>query len=307
MSAEFEKAVQSAMDGELSAEAQAALNNALRNEPPALEAYCRQLRVHSLLAWRAGLATSPVEKKIVAFPVRRNVLRWAGWAAAALIVFSAVFFMMLPSRASATLERMLAVAARSGDRSYKFQVLAGEKTIRLINNQSASFEGAMLHLGGGGQFVYECELSDGSRRISGSDGVMSWDIIGHSPVHLSKDPARFRHHLPGEREHFTFLDPYSQLVMLREGYVLSLAGEVEPGIKLLKATKQSRAFRGPREVVISFDEKTSTIQGIDLIGLPQARGGPSALRLTLTSNAKLPADFFSHTSHHEPDRRVLYE
>ena len=313
MSMDFEKAMQAALDGEFSPEAQAALNEALRSDPAAMEAYCRQMRTDALLAWRAGAATTnttcPAEKKIVAFRASSRVWRWAGWAAAALLLVSVGFFSLLPSRATAAvaLDRIIAVAVRGGARSYQLKVLAGEKAVRLINNQTASCDGAILHLGRGGQFVYECDLSDGTRRISGSDGAVSWDIIGPSPVHLSNDPKRFRHHVPGQKDDFNFLDPSSQLGLLREGYDVSFSNDAAPERKTLKVVKRSREFRGPKVALISFDEKTGTIREMNLIGLPVGRGGPSELRLTLISEAPFPAGFFGHAHHHESGRRVEME
>lgn len=148
---------------------------------------------------------------VVARPTKkRRLIRWLGTVAATLALATAglVLFSPKPAEAaSAALARMIAVASRGSDRTFQLKVLAGEPSVRLINNQSASFEGALLHVGRGGQFVYECDLSDGARRISGSDGVTSWDIIGRSSVHLSNDPARFSHHLPGQQENFTFRTP----------------------------------------------------------------------------------------------------
>lgn len=310
----FEALMQQALEGSLTEFQWRQLQNFLRSDPRALESYCQQMRIHALLAWRCGKAAKLEMKEpasVIAMPTeKRKIIRWLGTAAAmAALIWAGLLFLSPKSAeaASAALERMISLAARRSDRTFQLKVLSGEKSVRLINNQSASFDGALLHVGRSGQFVYECDLSDGSRRISGSDGATSWDIIGRSPVHLSNDPSRFSHHLPGQQENFTFLDPYAQLAMLRDGYDMSYVDNANPAFRTIKAVRRGREYRGPREARIAFDAKTNVIHSIDLIGLPQGRGGPSALRLTLVAETTFPIGFFTHDSHHEPGRRIEME
>ncbi len=311
---EFAELMQSALDGSLTDEQRPQLQHFLRTDSEAMHSYCQQMRIHALLTWRSGTAANAAMVEpinLVAMPTKkRRLIRWMGTVAAMMALATAGLLLFSPKpaeAASAVLTRMIAVASRGSDRTFQLKVLAGEPFVRLINNQSASFEGAMLHVGRGGQFVYECDLSDRSRRISGSDGVTSWDIIGRSPVHLSNDPTRFSHHLPGQQENFTFLDPYAQLAMLRDGYDISYADDSNPAIRTIKAVRRGREYRGPREARIVFDGKTNVIHSIDLIGLPQERGGPSALRLTLVAEKSFPPGFFSHDAHHESGRRIEME
>lgn len=310
----FPDLMQQALEGTLTEAQREQLQEILRSDPQALESYCQQMRIHALLAWRSGNAAKVVmtePAKVIVMPSKnRKIVRWLGTAAAmvALITAGLLFFSPKSAEAaSAALDRMISVAARGGDRTFQLKVLAGEKSMRLINNQRASYDGALLHVGRGGHFVYECDLSDGTRRISGSDGVTSWDIIGSSPVHLSNDPSRFSHHLPGQQENFTFLDPYAQLAMLRDGYDISYVDDSNPAFRTIKAVRRGREYRGPKEARIVFDEKTNVIHSIDLIGLPRERGGPSALRLSLITETTFPPGFFSHESHHETGRRVEME
>ena len=80
MNLEWEKAMQAALDGELTSQEHAALNDTLRSDPAAREEYCRQMRMHALLAWRAGVTApeAPVvdAQKVIAFPARRRLWRW---------------------------------------------------------------------------------------------------------------------------------------------------------------------------------------------------------------------------------------
>jgi hypothetical protein len=310
----LEALMKQTLEGTLTEAQRSQLQDFLRADPQALESYCQQMRIHALLAWRSGNPakvemTEPA--KVIAMPTKnRKIISWLGAAAAMVALITAGLLFFSPKSAEAAsvaLERMISVAARGGDRTFQLKVLAGENSMRLINNQSASYDGALLHVGRGGHFVYECDLSDGTRRISGSDGVTSWDIIGPAPVHLSNDPSRFSHHLPGQQENFTFLDPYAQLAMLRDGYDVSYVDESNPAFRTIKAVRRGKEFRGPKEARIAFNEKTKAIHSIDLIGLPRQRGGPSALRLTLIAERTFPPGFFTHELHHESGRRIELE
>lgn len=307
MSTEFEKAIQSALDGELSGEAEAALNEALRSDPAALDAYCRQMRTHALLAWRAGIATTQEPKNVVLFPARQSFLRWAGWAAAALVMLGALLFGLAPSRATAAVNRMLAAMQR-GDRSYTISVIEGDAQMTMNKGRTLSYEGAVLHLRGERQFVLVRSIIEGGRRITGSDGTVNWDIVGDGPVKVTSDLTRFRGGLPGEQQDAAFLDLAGNLSGLKNGYDIALSDvSGEPSHARLHAQRKSRDVRGPREMNITFRRDSGVIVALELRGLPRARGGPEALRLTLTSEATLPADFFTHTPHHEPGRRVQDE
>ncbi len=312
MNAETEAAIQAAVEGDLSAEARSALNEALRSDPAALTAYCLQFRLHSLLAWRAGVATKcapePGAGKMVLFPARTRPSHWSRWAAAAVLtLLGALILIWSPSRASAAVDRVLQ-AMRQGDRTYHASVLAGDARQRLNNGRTLTWDGAELHLRGASQFLLIRPLLDGGARFTGSDGTANWDIIGGGPVRLSSDPGRFRGGLPGEQQEVPFLDLTSPLAGLKEGYDVSLHNVPgEPWHARLVALKRSRDVRGPRELDLTFRRDTGTIVTLDLRGLPRARGGPEALRLALSSEAPLPADHFSHASHHEPTRQIISE
>ena len=52
---------------------------------------------------------------------------------------------------------------------------------------------------------------------------------------------------------------------------------------------------------------TGTGVKMELHGLPEEKGGPRAVSLTLSSESPLPADFFAHQALHEPEREVIDE
>ena len=86
MNREWEQAIQKILDGDLTSEERVALNDALRSDPAAREEYCRQMRMHALLAWRVGVTTSEAslvhEQNVIAISASRRLWLWCGWAAA---------------------------------------------------------------------------------------------------------------------------------------------------------------------------------------------------------------------------------
>lgn len=296
-------------DGELSPTERAALNEALRHDPAALAAYCDQMRMDALLTWRTGKAvpsaTSTTEK--AKSGTRRHFLvpSWARWAAALLVLAGAAILVVSPGSSSAAVNRMLAAMER-GDRTYRITVLDGEATMTMPNGGTMTYEGATLHLRGTGSFVLMRPLTDGGMRITGSDGHTNWDFAGDGPVKLSTDPQRFRGGIPGEQADAPFLLISEHLAALGENYdrtLTSIPGS--PGLLRLTATRRSRLVRGPREIAITFRRDTGSITLMELRGLPRARGGPTSVRLTLTAEIPMPADFFDHHHHHESTRRIL--
>ena len=308
MNAEFERQVQSALDGSLSAGEQARLNDALRTNPAAREAWCRQMQMEALLRWRTGnVADTPSlanTRTAAAVPQSLRRWRWAGWAAAAVLLTGALLFIVLPNRAGAAVSRILAALER-GDRSYAITVLAGEAQQSMNNGRTLSYNGAALYLRGDRQFVLIRPILEGGRRITGSDGSVNWDITGEAPVKVSRDVTRFRGGLPGDQQDAAFLDLRTQISRLQEGYDITLSKSPDrQELRRLTAMKRSREVRGPNQLVISFHPDSGVIESIEMRGLPRARGGPTALRLTLSSEAPLRDDFFTHAPHHEPGRRV---
>lgn len=310
MNREWEQAMQKMLDGDLSSDERVALNDALRSDPEAREEYCRQIRMHALLAWRAGVTTSEIpvvhEQNVIAISASRRLWRWCGWAAAALLMLGVMIFSLAPgpATAAAAVEAMRK-AVQGGDRSYAIAVVEGDTRMAMQHGLTLTYEGALLHLRGERQFVLVRPIVEGGTRITGSDGKINWDIIGEKPVKRSSDLTRFRGGLPGEQQDATFLDLSGQLARLSSGYELSLQqSDKEPSYARLLAVKKSHDVRGPREIEFTFRRDSGIITVLEFRGLPRAKGGPEALRLTLTSESPLPQDFFTHTHHHEPGRRV---
>jgi hypothetical protein len=213
-----------------------------------------------------------------------------------------------PLDASAALQQVIEAASQTGDRTYTVSVLKGDPVRPISGGRSLTLEGAIVYLRGSDRYVVVQNLTDGTRRrTTGFDGEQSWSFIGSGAVNVSDDPRRFRSNLPGSRHDFAFTNLHDELVSLRDGYDVQLRDADDSGLRRLSAFKRSRTVRGPREVEIWFDPVSGTIRKLELYGLPQGRGGPRAIRLSLTDQRDLGADFFSHTAHHEAGRKIRTE
>lgn len=295
------------LDGTISEEDREALNALLRTDVAARAEFAQQMKLHALLSWRAGAV--PVTTLKAKPPVWRTSWHRAGWAAAAAAVvigFSVMLFS--PASAAATVAQMMSALSQAMDRTYTIRVLEGDPWFPLKVNRFANYEGAKLYLRSDKQYVLERTLDRGESSFMGSDGEINWDIRHDGPVRISHDLERFRRGLPGREQDVPFLDLRGLLSSLASGYDLETARDaIDPALRLLRATKRSRSINGPREMSFAYRPETGVIMRMQLLGLPREEGGPRSLELTLTSESPLPADFFSHTAHHEAGRQVIDE
>lgn len=299
--------IQALIDGTITDEEREALNERLRTDAAARAEFAQQMKLHALLSWRAGAVTVTTPK---AKPrVWRTTWHWAGWAAAAAVVvigFSMALFS--PTSAAASVAQMMSALSQAMDRTYTIRVLEGDPWLPLKVNRFANYEGAKLYLRTDNQYVLERTLDRGESSFMGSDGTINWDIRHDGPVRISRDLERFRRGLPGRQQDVPFLDLRGLLSSLASGYDLETTRDaVDPALRLLRATKRSRSTNGPREMSFAYRQETGVIMRMQLLGLPREEGGPRSLELTLTSESPLPADFFSHTAHHESGRQVIDE
>jgi hypothetical protein len=307
MSTEIERTIQPLLDGNLSEEDREALNELLRTDAAARAEFARQMKLHALLTWRAGAAsvTTPKIKPLV----WRSTWQWAGWAAAAAAVVIGFSVMLLsPSPAMASVSQMMSALSQALDRTYTIRVLEGDPWFPLKVNRFANYEGAKLYLRTNTQYVLERTLDRGESSFMGSDGQINWDIRHDGPVRISRDLERFRRGLPSREQDVPFLDLSGLLSSLANGYDLETTIDAaDPSLRLLRATKRSKSVNGPQEMSFAYRPETGVIMRMQLLGLPREEGGPRSLELLLTSESPLPADFFSHTAHHEPGRQVIDE
>ena len=113
----------------------------------------------------------------------------------------------------------------------------------------------------------------------------------------------------GHQQDAPFINLHAQLLQLREGYEVELLPEAgresdDRPMMGLVGIKKSSSVRGPKRIEIWADRETGVIHRMFMDNLPRARGGPKSVILELTNQSNLPADFFSHDHHHEPEREV---
>lgn len=295
------------LDGTLPEKDREALNDLLRTDKTARAEYAQQMKLHAMLLWRAGAVPATVPQ--VRQPVWRASWRWAACAAAAAaLAISFTLLLVSPNPAAAAVSQIVAAWGRAMDRTYTISVLAGDPWQPLKEGRQAGYEGASLYLRGSSAFVLVRPLDHGGQVVTGSDGHTNWDIRGKGPVRVSSDAHRFRGGIPGEYQNVPFLDLGSLFSSLAADYDLTISDDAaDPAMQWLHAGKRNRDKRGLPRLEFRFRRDTGTMVQMELHGLPQEKGGPRAVRLTLTSEAPLAADFFSHHAHHPSGREVINE
>ncbi|MFM7869168.1 MAG: hypothetical protein ACKPHU_33525, partial [Planctomycetaceae bacterium] len=227
--------------------------------------------------------------------------------------------------ASAELQRLLQASARPIDRTWQLsveeQVAPAARRRRPQPNSNSprppkvSLDGALLYVRSDGQFVLARTLPDGTQFLTGSDGVLSWAIRPDQSVRISRDPAHFSRDIPGHEHSMSFVQIDQLLARLKSSYQVQVLPNVTAAEDSTEPAEQSeqlliavrhRKVPGPGRVEISYDSLTGDIHQLRFIDMPY---GPDrlTLRMTLVSEAALEPAFFSHNSHHPPDRRVEQE
>lgn len=298
--------IQALLDGTLSEPDREALNERLRTDAAARAEFAQQMKLHALLTWRAGAV--PVTMPKVKPPVWRTTWQWAGWAAAAALVIGFTLLVVSPNPAAAAVSQIIAAWEQAMDRTYTIQVLAGDPWQPLRDGRSVGYESATLHLRGRSAFLLVRPLNQGGQVFTGSDGTSNWDIRGKGPVRVSTDVNRFRGGIPGEYQNVPFLDLSSLFATLSANYDLTVHdAAADPALRHLIAKKRNRDERGLPRMEFLFRRDSGTVVKMELHGLPEEKGGPRAVSLTLSSETAFPSDFFSHHAHHEPEREVIVE
>jgi hypothetical protein len=266
---------------------------------------------------RVAPQTSSLQEKLL-----REKWPVTGLAAIAAIVLIAVFFwhggtVSPASAANVSLDRMIDVASQPVDRVYRIRVTdygpgkAEPEVFSGANGRKPGIDGAELYVRGSDKFVLVRRFGNGTKFVTGCDGELGWAVAPKGHVHLSKDTRRFRRAVPGEHEEIPFLDLKTGLSELRRAYQLTLAtaDDVDPkahGWSRLDALKRSPRRGAPREVHVWFDAN-GVAHRIELIGIPQEKGGPRGVSLELIEKKGIDPEFFKHETHHDPDRPVDWE
>jgi hypothetical protein len=246
-------------------------------------------------------------------------------AAAVLVVGLATLWINIDtptaSAAIRELDRIIVNSMRSKDRT--FEIVVEDITTERRGKRSAKpesqrppkppLDGATLYVRSGNQFVLIRKTQEGLPFVTGSNGQQSWAINTRGPVRVSSDIHCFDHDLPGHETSVPLTNLHEGLQQLKYAYDLTFSAlgpeeylpEDGHEARLLIAVKKPNE-RGPQRVEIVYDSMTGEVLRMRFVQMPY---GPNRLdlRLSLVSEEELSSDFFEHTTHHLPDRKIEVE
>lgn len=305
------------LDGVLTEEQEGQLNAWVKASPENAAVFADGVRFHDRLhnVIRVGATTvTPGEPMANPEPTRNSRQRrsWrrgvlvSGLVAVVAVVFVAVWSSNPPRVSAATeLDRLIDRATDAGDRSYLIRNLDARP--EQTEERRPPIGGATLHVRRPDQYVLIRKFPDGRPFVTGSDGENSWSVPPNGAVRVSGDPLRFRGPVPGHQHGIPFADLRSELVQLRDAYVVTPLGSDGAGNRGLLAMKKSAEYRGPNRVELWYGATTGVIHRMVFVGMPKARGGPDSVAVELLEQRELGNDFFRHQAHHAADRRVIEE
>ncbi|MCY2981727.1 MAG: hypothetical protein NTU79_23965 [Planctomycetota bacterium] len=291
------------------------LHDRLRNTLAAYETPVAMHRSSTIESRRGGLGGSWLMS---------SVARTTAAAAVLILGLATLWFSIGTQTASAAireLDRIIVNSMRSKDRT--FEIVVEDITTERRGKRSAMpesqrppkppLDGAALYVRSGNQFVLVRKTQEGLPFVTGSNGQQSWAINTRGPVRVSADVHCFDHDLPGHETSVPLTNLHEGLQQLKVAYELTFSAlgpeEYETGdgheARLLIAVKK-RKERGPQRVEIVYDAISGGILRMRFVQMPY---GPDFLdlRLSLVSQDELSSDFFEHTSHHVPDRKIEEE
>lgn len=231
------------------------------------------------------------------------------WLAAAAILLACLAAIpLIPTSASAALDRVIGFAHASPDRCYRIEVLepadtgaSMPRTDRGRFPASNHLDGATLWLRSPGQFVLRQTLPNGESRFLGSDGAESWSRRGQEAAHVSRDPGHFGGDLQAKRPELAFLDLDRQLDELKPLYRVEWLDRSNHDLWKLRGIRKSADQGGAREIELWFSPDSGLLQRMILRQLPRGNGGPRSIALDLRSTAPLPPGFFESAYPHATD------
>lgn len=305
------------LDGTLAEGEEADLNEWIKAAPENAAAFAEMVRLHdrlhNVIQANAVIDSKAGELERKTMPPAsgwarrswRRVSLVGGMAAMVAITLAALWWSSSPPASAATELDRLIEKADNRDRSYVIQNLddGPEQT----EDRRPPVDGATLHVRHPEQYVLIRRFPDGRPFVTGSDGEGSWSVPPSGAVRVSNDPLRFRGPVPGHQHGIPFVNLRSDLVQLRDAYVVTSLGSDATGKRGLLAVKKSPEYRGPNQVELWYDHNTGVIHRMVFKGMPKARGGPDSVSVELLNQRELGANFFTHQAHHASDRRVIEE
>lgn len=298
----------------------AELARLLESSPQSRRRFLDHAMLHGMLAReaRAGAFADDASgffRELEDPPAQKNHRLLGFWlpAAAAVVAACLVAFSLLPTEASAALDRVFETMSEVRDRTYRIEVIEASDEPMASRPDRGRFppanhlDGATLCLRGPREFVLSQSLPNGQTRVMGSDGGESWSVRGGDPVRVSPDPERFGRAIFAESGEIAFLDLRAQLDDLKPLYQIEWLDRSSRETWKLIGFRRSADQGGPREVELWFDPETGLLERMILRQLPRGNGGPRSIAIILQSTEALPADFFRHDGHHESGRTIRTE
>lgn len=298
----------------------AELARLLESSPESRRRFLDHAMLHGMLAReaRAGAFADDTSGffRNLEDPPAQKIHRLLGFwlpAAAAVVAACLVAYSLLPTKASAALDRVIETMSEVRDRTYRIEVIEPSDEPMESRPDRGRFppanhlDGATLWLRGPREFVLSQSLPNGQTRVMGSDGGESWTVRGVDPMRVSPDPERFGRAIFAKSGEIAFLDLRTQLDDLKPLYQIEWLDRSSRETWKLIGSRRSADQGGPREVELWFDPGTGLLERMILRQLPRGNGGPRSIAIVLQSTETLPADFFRHDGHHEPGRTIRTE
>ncbi len=331
MSPEAQPLIHGYLDESLSSEQVVQLGDWIKSDAANAREFAVLLMLHDQLRNRFDktLENSTSVSRETNSPASATIRNWrmnwsVAYATTACLVLLSVLFLWQsvgPSSASAAvveLNRIIAANARSLDRTFliaveEVSVPQGERERRPTEQgrpPKPSLDGATLEVRSANQFVLKRSVAQDQYFITGSNGSTSWAVRPDGPVRYSHDLMRFNRDLPGHEYSLPINNLQDGLVALRTAYDLSVVSEENAELNS-ESTKRMIAVRKPgflgaAQIEVTYFESTSQIYELRFIEMPY---GPEnvTLSMRLVEERDLPADYFDHQSHHDPQRIVEFE
>jgi len=323
------------LDDALTADQQAELSAWIKANPENARIFAEAMLLHDRLRNTLGTAETPdaIHPSLTVESPRgwlggswlmSSLARTTATAAVLVLGLATLWFSIGTQTASAAireLDRIIVNSMKSKDRTFDIvveDITNDRRWKRSARPESQRppkppLDGATLYVRSGNQFVLNRKTQEGLPFITGSNGQQSWAVNPRGPVKVSDDVNEFNRDLPGHESSVPLTNLHDGLEQLKVAYDLTFAAlgpeeyQAEDGheMRQLIAVKKPKE-RGPQRVEIVYDGATGGILRMRFIQMPY---GPDRLdlRLLLVSEEDLPPDFFQHTSHHTPDRKVEVE
>lgn len=323
------------LDDALTADQQAELSAWIKANPENARIFAEAMLLHDRLRNTLGTAETPdaIHPSLTVESPRgwlggswlmSSLARTTATAAVLVLGLATLWFSIGTQTASAAireLDRIIVNSMKSKDRTFDIvveDITNDRRWKRSARPESQRppkppLDGATLYVRSGNQFVLNRKTKEGLPFITGSNGQQSWAVNPRGPVKVSDDVNEFNRDLPGHESFVPLTNLHDGLQQLKIAYHLTFAAlgpeeyQAEDGheMRQLIAVKKPKE-RGPQRVEIVYDGATGGILRMRFIQMPY---GPDCLdlRLLLVSEEGLPPDFFQHTSHHTPDRKVEVE